>query len=55
VALTTVLTIERVILLIHIISCSSNGLFMNMLCKDIVLIIGLMELVRVSEYCKRLQ
>ena len=50
--MTTVAAIERAILLIDIISYDDGGRFMCMLSNDIVLVIGLMKLVRVSDYCK---
>jgi len=50
--MTTVVAIERVILLIDIISYDNGGRFMYMLSNDFVLVIGLMKLVRVSDYCK---
>jgi hypothetical protein len=47
--MTTVMAINRAIRLNNIVS---YGRFMHMISTYLVLIIGLMELVRISDYCE---
>ena len=52
---TTVVAIRRAILLVCIIKYDVCGRFMYMISNNLMLVIGLVKLVRVSDCCKGLQ
>ena len=50
--MTTMVAIERAILLINIVRNDDQGRLMHMLSTDVVLIVGLVKLVRIGDHCE---